>query len=290
MKIGIFGFSGSIGYRHATNFAKLGCTVMGYDPLAQEGFRSEKELLDQRPDGLVIASPTSEHLRHILMGMERNIPMLVEKPIVDAIDHNIALIMETHTPILVGYNLRFHSIAIQVKEWLTDGRIGDPLWAEISCRQLNTKYRRDNLILNWSHEIDLAQYWLGPSLDVRGAYLNEANTVASIIASSRNECVIDISLDYISEPQWRGGTIQGTDGAIHYDLVDHKRAAHLSMEDLEKSEVFRSNNTFDDDYLVEANAFKHFLETGDHGKLATKAQAINVAEFCHQATLKGLKR
>ena len=41
----------------------------------------EKALANRKPDGAIIATPNSLHLRHSLIFIENKIPLLVEKPI-----------------------------------------------------------------------------------------------------------------------------------------------------------------------------------------------------------------
>ncbi len=155
MKIGVIGL-GSIGMRHARNLQSLGHKVIGYDPI--------EELRDQFPgEGLteeayVFATPTKHHYGNILDSALTYKPLFVEKPIAHLWHPDFHIVR------MVGYNLRFHACVKKAKEWIDAGRIGKPLWANFTCGQFSDKpaYLRDGVILNWSHEIDLALHLLGP--------------------------------------------------------------------------------------------------------------------------------
>ena len=159
--IGIIGL-GSIGRRHATNLYKhLGQTeVIGYDPDLEKNVGwvvRDFDFLLKTATAFVIASPTAIHHQHILQCAVTDKPTFVEKPITSD------GLTEPHSVIMVGYNLRFHPCVIKAKEWLDAGDIGDPLWANFTLGQHSIKppYLRDGVILNWSHEIDLAIHLLG---------------------------------------------------------------------------------------------------------------------------------
>lgn len=281
-KIGILGL-GSIGSRHAANFKALGCEVVGFDPSdARTDFDKVFDV-----DALVVASPTDLHFSHIMEGNGHRIPMLVEKPLVCK-RWQLEQVPLEHVK-LVGYNLRFHSCVQIVRDWLGQGIIGKPLWANFTCAQFNNKevYLRDGVILNWSHEIDLAIHLLGQA-DVLTAAYSDKEDVADILLKHYNHgCHTTVHLDYLTKPERRGFVIVGADGSIDADLV--ARQAFLKDNDNKIVHTFfgRAFNSvkddFDGDYLAEAEAFLSLIKgKPEPGHLigCTAIQAADVVDIC----------
>lgn len=256
-KIGVLGL-GSIGARHARNFRDLGCQVVGYDS-AFSDFDDFIKVMNS--DAIVIASPTDKHHRHLVGGTLFKKPMLVEKPVV------LTRSQLSNTPEkyikLVGYNLRFHSCVKKAKEWLARGKIGTVFWANFTCAQYNDKpaYRRDGVVLNWSHEIDLALYLLDPTTSHKAYALQASirnNLMADIMLkhNARNICST-IHLDYVTRPEYRRFVIAGEEGTIEVDLVS--RSAVLRDKD-DVTQAFLGSDNFDANYVEEAQYFLDLLD------------------------------
>ena len=279
-KIGILGL-GSIGSRHRDNFMSLGCGVRGYDPI--KGGDSLREDILKWADAIVIASPTAEHYYDIISCTAAGKPCLVEKPLVARrIEHNNVK-MDLGTVKLVGYNLRFHSCVKKVRQWLAKGTIGKPLWARFTCAQYNDReaYRRDGVVLNWSHEIDLALHLLGKA-EVQGAALTDGESLADILLKhEHNGCHTVVHLDYLTQPERRGFVIIGTHGSIDADLVN--RQAFMKDNDGRLIHNHFGEDTFDSNYVTEAEAFLALIENKimpQHLIGCTAKQAHDVVDIC----------
>jgi len=185
--IGVIGL-GSIGMRHAKNLRAIGHNVRAYDVQMKRRLEFNgvlwtiDDVLDS--DAVVIASPTKDHAHHLHVVASDGKPSFVEKPVADKkIDIDA---------VMVGYNLRFHSCVKKVKEWLDADMIGKPLWANFTLGQHSEKppYLRDGVILNWSHEIDLALYLLGGgSVACSSTRLSDGkDDIADILFTHENGC------------------------------------------------------------------------------------------------------
>lgn len=277
MKIGILGM-GSIGRRHYDNFKSLGCVVTGYDPHMDmwKGKIVEDGLKDC--DGIVIASPSAMHFQHIVEYHRLN--LLVEKPIVMT-EQEVGLLSKTSHIKMVGYNLRFHSCVYMAKKWMGQGLIGKPLWARFICAQYNDRpsYLRDGVILNWSHEIDLALHLLGPAT-VLNSVVERGEAYANInLRHSATGCDTNIHLDYITRPERRGFTIVGELGAMTADLVT--RQIYVKNNDGALLHNFAFTDSFDMNYRAEAKAFMELIE----GRISqvhycTAQEAMEVVKVC----------
>lgn len=278
--IGVIGL-GSMGLRHAKNLQAMGYHVWGTDPDMSKrlelGFDytapTFKELLTA--DAFVIASPTNKHFEHILATTVMDKPCFVEKPI-------------SHTPLpeissvtMVGYNLVYHSCVKSAKEWMDQGLIGEPIWANLTCAQYNDKpaYLRDGVVLNWSHEIHLALYLLGPA-KVKSSntrLVNGHDDMTDINLTHENGCQSAIHLDYLTLPEIRQSVIVGTKATIIMDLVN--RQAWLRSSTGTIIDHVAGADTWDDNYIEEMEAFLARID-GKDVPGCTGEEALKVLEIC----------
>jgi predicted dehydrogenase len=84
-------------------------------------------LSESGADGLVVATPHSQHEAHVLAGLEAGLPVFVEKPL--ALSRESALRMfaraeERGLPLAVGFNRRFAPAMIGLRRLVADGSLG----------------------------------------------------------------------------------------------------------------------------------------------------------------------
>lgn len=286
MRIGVIGL-GSIGERHAKNLIDMGHHILAFDldrsKSRKFAWREEVGLLIEDSDAIVVASPTEYHAEHIRQANLKGIKTFVEKPIV-------AKRMEQATTnmkfvLMCGYNLRFHSCVKKAKEWLDDGIIGQPLWANFTLAQYSEKppYLRDGVILNWSHEIDLCLYLLGEA-QVRASstrLTDGKDDISDILLTHTNGCRSRVHLDYVTKPEIRGFTIVGEKGWMAADLVSRTawRWDERDSEEIEPTEHFAGTDSWNDNYIEEMQAFLDRIE-GKKTLGCTAEEAIKVLEIC----------
>jgi predicted dehydrogenase len=282
MKIAVLG-AGSIGSRHIKNLQELGHSVSIYDPEIS-GYSGSRQDVVYWADAVVVATPTTVHMGDIEICHKMQTPMFVEKPIVGSYQEWVKV--PTDHVKMVGYNLRFHSCVKKAKEWMGEGRIGKPLWARFVCAQHNEKpaYMRDGVILNWSHEIDLAIYLLGQGSYVGGSAFrddfNGGENIADIILfHDRTKCQSTIHLDYLTKPEQRGFLIAGEDGVIMCDLV--QRTIWIK-KDNKVVEMYAGQDSWDGNYLDEMRKFIDRLN-GEQTIGCTAAEALMVTHLCLEA-------
>jgi predicted dehydrogenase len=239
----------------------------------------ERNRLIEWADAIVVATPTENHASD-LNTIPGDMPVFVEKPIIAKRQHlsttDISLVK------MVGYNLRFHSCVKKARGWLAEGAIGKPLWARFTCGQYNDKtdYHRDGVILNWSHELDIALYLLGTA-KLLAAATNQKETIADIaLVHDNTHCHTTVHLDYVTPWERRGFVIVGQDGSIDVDLVS--RQAILRDNKGTMPGIYYGRDTFDGNYLAEARAFLDRLD----GKVTdgcTAEEAMKVVNICLEA-------
>jgi len=299
MKIGVLGL-GSIGLRHARNLRLLGHEVIGYDTDEKRMKEFQGKVYSRQAaieaDAVVIATPTTEHYSD-WDAVPYPTPIFIEKPLGDASSH--ALFQDYSDPfglifsyLFVGYNLRFHPCVKAAHAWLSNGNIGKVIWAQFTVAQFNDKpaYLRDGVILNWSHEIDLALYLLGPakvtSASVR--LTDGCDDVANFVMEHETGACSIIHLDYITPNEIREGWIAGSEKNIGMDMLGRRSSMGKIIQEFKGS--------WDDDYLEEMAAFVKFAEAKLSDKpaptiqvapcWATGADGLAVLEICRQVKQK----
>ena len=271
---------GSIGMRHAKNLRILGHHVWGIDPDMSKrldlGYEYTSGYIDhlRSADAFVIASPTSLHASYIIDAGGK--PIFLEKPVAD-----IELAGLPSNVLMVGYNLRFHSCVKKAKEWLASGLIGEPIWSTFTCAQYNAKhaYLRDGVILNWSHEIDLALYLLGPAKVAASStrLTDDKDDMTDILLTHGSGCRSSIHLDYLTHPEERGFNIFCRYGSIKCNLVS--RSVTLTNCDGCPEQWHIGKDTFDENYAEEMEAFISRSE-GKETIGATGAEGLAVLATC----------
>lgn len=249
-KFGILGANGSIGMRHAKNLQELGYEILCYDPAILNGVSRDQALDDS--DAIIIATPTDEHYMDLMDALHRKVPIFCEKPLAHIGSEHFKKVK------MVGYNLRFHECVKVAKIWIDSGDIGTPMWANFTVGQYNEKYSKQGygVILNWSHEVDLALHLLGSGATVSAADCRNKDGVdfiADISIRHDNKCLSSVHLDYVSRPEVRQFIICGDSGQILVDILN--RNAWLRDTDGRILEHFTGKDSFDDNYIEEIKAF-----------------------------------
>lgn len=295
--VGILGL-GSIGMRHGRNLTAMGHQVIGFDPInIGEGFPSIWPIPDgglKKLDAIIIANPTELHTE-ALSQTPYSTPVFMEKPIgasqKDYDWFNPKPPMQSNVLrqiAMVGYNLRFHGCVKKAKEWLDSGMIGEPLWANFTLGQHSIKppYLRDGVILNWSHEIDLALYLLGDATVMGSStgikdgkdYMTDillAHQQKPWLSHHREACRSTIHLDYITNPEYRCFKIIGSGGYIFFDL-GNRYGTLISGSEISS---YEEDDTWNDDYMEEMQAFLDRID-GKETIGCSGAEGLRVLEIC----------
>jgi predicted dehydrogenase len=278
---------GSIGRRHAANFAALGATVIGFDPVgAARDAASGAALVIARSrntalasaNAAIICSPSGAHLDDLDAILNAGCNALVEKPLGHQRERATALVERGEREgrlIAVGYNLRFHPCVAQARNALAAGDIGDPIWLRaLAASHLpdwragqdhRTGYAADpkagGVIMDYTHEIDLAIYLFGPaqlgaaSAAATGRLGLTTDDIADLVMLHHNGARTNIHIDYLTRPAQRIVEIAGTDGFIRADLIARRFQFWSPDGTLRMDETHPGS--FGDDYIREA---QHFLD------------------------------
>ena len=246
--IGISGI-GSIGSRHARVLGTLaGVDLVVFDPFATEENIAERvglpvrrvpsyeDLLAAGIDGIVVATPDDSHADQVISACGLGIPVLVEKPVADTVDHGRAILAAAErsgTPVLVGYVLHYVSCFRRAAELLAAGAIGAPVSFQVMLGAYETlQYARnrfgpgvrDTLYVDYSHEWDYLRWFIAP---VVGGYalartageleLRQSPNVLDAVLRLADGTTGTAHVDYVQLPGARRCTIVGDQGTLHLD-------------------------------------------------------------------------
>ena len=231
-RLAIVGF-GLIGQRHAeaikaAPWVKLAAVVEpegsasrdAVDPSVAVFADIIQMLEDTRPDGVIIASPTTLHISHARRCVEAGVPALIEKPISDDLAAAQELTREaaqTNVELLVGHHRRFNPIIQRVHDLIKSGEIGDVRAINSICWFYKPDYYFDNapwrkkkgagpVSVNLIHDVDLMRYFCGEVVAVQAQFAGakrgyENEDVASAILRFESGAIGTVSVsDSIASP------------------------------------------------------------------------------------------
>lgn len=151
-------------------------------------YSSHEALLDrEKPSGIVIATPNQLHVVVGLACIERNIPILVEKPVAHAVSAALALVQAADgakVPVLIGHHRRHNPIMQKAAEVIRSGTIGSivavaGLWLSHKPRDyFDVSWRRETgggpVLINAIHDVDCLRMLCGEIDTVQARTANAA--------------------------------------------------------------------------------------------------------------------
>jgi predicted dehydrogenase len=253
---------GAIGLRHLKNTQKMGHTVAVCRRTAEDaqatrieyGIESFASLTDAalwKPNVILIANPTSEHLKIAYWALEHNCHVFIEKPLahsLEGIDAFLRMAEGKQLSVAVGCNLRFHPALEAIHTAVSLKRIGRLLSARAEVGQYlpdwhpGKDYRQEysaraelggGALLTLIHELDYI-CWIGGEVRESVGMLAKVSDleinvedVAEIICRHTSGALTSIHMDFLDRvynrrSRWVGelGTIEWIwDGPVR--LIQH---------------------------------------------------------------------
>lgn len=246
---------GSIGKRHARNLLALGHDVVVYNRGAERraelhdllGVEVYSDLYRALEAGRAVAAfvctPNHVHAEHATAAARHGLHLFIEKPVAHDLSAVESLAREVQGRDLVvhiGANMRYHFGPSTVREHLTAGRIGKPLWAHFwggmhlpdwhpheDYRKMYSARRAmgGGVVLDFIHELDLVQWLFGrPSrvaaITRRSGCLDiETEDLADALLVYSEGPQVNVHLDYLQRPFQRGIRVVGDMGWVEWDLA-----------------------------------------------------------------------
>ncbi len=149
-------------------------------------FASLAEALAQdRPDGVIVATPNQLHVANADDVVAAGIPVLIEKPVADDAAAAAGLVgraEQAGVPILVGHHRRHNPIIREAKRLMESGRLGrirsinGSFWVAKPDDYFEVKWRRERgagpIFINLIHDVDLFRHLIG---EVESVHAMESN-------------------------------------------------------------------------------------------------------------------
>lgn len=252
---------GSIGRRHVRT---LGAVFPTVEILAVRSRRSPRhseedlvaKVLDSKDDairdgvdGAIICSPASQHVSDARAFLEHNIAVLIEKPLSDNLIRAKELRNQASDKekILLGYTFRYAAGFDYLQKLISADRLGKIVKARFVSKSYLPDWRPHQdyrtgvsaskelgggVLLELSHEIDMALSMLGPFDSVRAEVGNTGTLqilvedYAKLSLSSARGVDVTVDLDFSSEVSSRFIEIEGESGRVVWDLLENSVAVH----------------------------------------------------------------
>ena len=296
MKILIAGY-GSIGRRHFRNLLNIGIDdILFYSSQKStiekeeiSGFIIETDLekaLAHKPDAVIVSNPTSLHLEVAIPAAKAGCHLLIEKPLshnMERLDEFRKIIDETGKKVLMGFQFRYHPGLRQIKELLTERRIGKPLsvrvhWGEYLPDWHPWENYRDGysaradlgggVILTICHPLDYLRWLLGEINSVQ-AFLGydgelgliEVEDIAEINLKFENGVIGNVHLNYNQRPPVHDLEIIGSEGTIYWNGLDGLLKVYQAETGKWKEYFLDENFERNDLFLAELNHFLDIVRT-----------------------------
>jgi predicted dehydrogenase len=286
---------GSIGRRHLSNLQKLDCEVSVYrrtietaEAIRREfgiaAFASLTDAAAWKPNVVLIANPTSEHLKIAFWALEHDCHVFIEKPLahsLDGVDTFLRLAEERKRCVAVGCNLRFHPALEAIHTAVVNGRIGRLLSARAEVGQYlpdwhpGTDYRQEysaraelggGALLTLIHELDYI-CWIGGEVRESVGMLAKVSDleidvedVAEIICRHVSGALTSVHMDFLDRAYNRRSRWVGEAGTIEWVWGG---PVHLMLPNGHQ-EILWHNPTFDynDTYVMELCDFFDCIKSG----------------------------
>ncbi len=276
---------------------------------ANKIFYDIKEALKENLDAVIISSPSSMHINHAINFLDLNIPIFIEKPISNNLEDCLKfkkLAENKNSLILVGYVLRYSKILNEYKKLIKKNIIGKHIYIDIKCSSFLPDWRKNidykksvsgkhslggGVLLELSHELDYANWLFGPIIELKAIRNNtkqleiDVEDIVKIIAINKNNCLINIHLDFSSKIPKRYCLINGSKGFIKLDFIKNKITSKLNIEKEIKS--FNVESNYNEMYI---NQMEHFFKCIEQDmqpaiSLEESAEIMRMIDICKSSPL-----
>ena len=248
------------------------------EQIAQRVVKTSAEAIEIGAQAAIVSSPAPFHVPQAQEWLRAGKPLLIEKPL----SHNntglselIAMAEAVDVPVLVGYVLRYDLQAQHFYHWLQSKQIGDPLHVRIECGSYLPDWRPEQdyresasarkdlgggVLLELSHEIDYANWFFGPFVEVQ-ASLQYSKTLeletedgAELLLCNSEGLPVSGHLDFYRRVPIRQCRVQTTQGELVWDTLAQKVGWTTAVGELTEQHFSQAR----DDLF--ARQLKHFFD------------------------------
>ncbi len=277
--------------------------VLPEDSLGIRVFTSLEDALEEQPDGVVIANPTSMHLATASASLAAGCALLIEKPLShswDGVPEFVELASNSGAPVLVGYQMRFHPLLKRLRDLVRDGEFGRvisaastygeylPDWHPYEDYRRSYAARSDlggGVLLTQIHDIDNLGWILGwpESVYSVGGHLSDLEVDVDDTAVTTWPCMMDgrgvpvhLQQDLVRRPPVRRLELVMEAGVLSLDLLAHRLQATDTRAVLVLDELLEDFDR-NDMFLAEMAHFLSCIEGRDTPRVPAVEGARSVA-------------
>jgi len=227
--------------------------------MSDGSFYKEKDALNYNPNLVVIANPSTFHIKSAISFAKKNISIFIEKPISasrDDVNELINFCKINNVFITVGYNMRFLESLSYFRDLLSNKFIGKVLSVRSEVGQYlpdwrpNMDYRKSvtankklggGVLLELSHEIDYLR-WIFGEVKWTSAFISKQSNLeidvednAHVLLGFNNfldnrPFVANINMDFIRRDKSRNCTVIGEEGSLYWDATTGKIESFMKSE------------------------------------------------------------
>ena len=135
----------------------------------------------EKPDGVILSTPTVLHAEQGMACVENNIPVLIEKPLATSSEEALPLVEaaeKANVPVLVGHHRRHNPLIQKAHDIIEEGKIGDIRAVHANCWFYKPDYYFDiapwrklkgagPISVNLVHDVDLIRHLCGEIVSVQ---------------------------------------------------------------------------------------------------------------------------
>ena len=250
-----------------------------------EFFKDVNEAYEQKPDLVVIATPTSDHAESIIKAAKNKANILVEKPGAMNIKqaHNVvSAVKDNKVGFFISYQRRFHPLIVRLRSVLDSHKIGKLMSVRVAVSSYVPDWhpyedfhdlyacRSDlggGVLRTESHEIDMITLLFGHPKQIfstggcRGKFDLDIEDSVNLLFDYSSFSV-QMSLCFMQKKQERSFKFFGQDGWVELDLIKQKLTVY--RDDSEGIDVYE--NIVDNDKLfqLQANYFLNEFKLNDN--------------------------
>jgi predicted dehydrogenase len=248
--------TGSAGKRHARNLNTLGCDVSCMDPRKDrlDEISAEKislkfvftSIVDAFAggkiyDAVVVASPPNFHVEQSIYALQRDVPVLLEKPVSPDSSGALKLqaaVRDTGVPLLLGYTWRWWPPLLKVKQLLERQAVGKMRFVKFTMAAhladwhpweryqdffMASKTLGGGALLDESHWLDLMLWFFGmpkkifAKIDKISDLEIETDDNVDLLVFYDNGLRVSLHLDLYSRPHEKSIQFVGENGTLIWE-------------------------------------------------------------------------
>ena len=281
-------------------------------------FCDQEQLFDLNLDAVVVSSSAPAHVQNVLGAAKHGLHVLCEKPLALSDKDAEAMIEAMNKAgklLLVGFVYRFSPVALQIRDWIREGRIGHPRMLRfVYIWDLHGRYERGEdgewvesprwkgrmleggpMIDCGVHMVDLARWWTGAEIigfEANGAWVADYTAPDHMFLHLAHQggisSSVEMSFTYghtAREPApIFSYDVIGDGGFIRYDRDGWRLEARTGVETLHGQGSSEKN--FNGMY----KAFLQALESGQPGDFPTGRDGLIATQITERATEQAIQK